>query len=108
VSTPRFAAERDELAANSAAMEIDMLNQLLGDLPGTLMQAQSSPVVARMKRLLLITLALWMSYFLVVNWFVHALNKIAVFGIPLGTCLAVQGAAIMFAVTLFRFARSAD
>ena len=47
-----------------------------------------------------------MSYFLVVNWFVHALNKIAVFGIPLGTCLAVQGAAIMFAVTLFRFARA--
>ena len=39
-----------------------------------------------------------MSYFLVVNWFVHALNKIAVLGIPLGTCLAVQGAAIMFAV----------
>jgi putative solute:sodium symporter small subunit len=87
-------------------MEIDMLNQLLGDLPGTLTQAQNSPTVARMKRLLLITLALWMSYFLVVNWFVHALNKIAVFGIPLGTCLAVQGAAIMFAVTLFRFARA--
>ena len=85
-----------------------MLNQLLGDLPGTLTQAQNSPTVARMKRLLLITLALWMSYFLVVNWFVHALNKIAVFGIPLCTCLAVQGAAIMFAVTLFRFARSAD
>lgn len=85
-----------------------MLNQLLGDLPQTLTQAQNSPTVARMKRLLLITLALWMSYFLVVNWFVHALNKIAVFGIPLGTCLAVQGAAIMFAMTLFRFARSAD
>ena len=72
----------------------------------TLTQAQNSPTVARMKRLLLITLALWMSYFLVVNWFVHALNKMAVFGIPLGTCLAVQGAAIMFVVTLFRFARA--
>ncbi len=83
-------------------------DQLLGDLPETLIQAQNSPYRRRMKRLLLITLALWMSYFLVVNWFVHALNKIAVFGIPLGTCLAVQGAAIMFAVTLFRFARSAD
>ena len=81
-------------------------DQLLGDLPETLTQAQNSPTVVRMKRLLLITLALWMSYFLVVNWFVHALNKIAVFGIPLGTCLAVQGAAIMFAVTLFRFARA--
>ena len=83
-----------------------MLNQLLGDLPGTLTQAQNSPYVLRMKRLLLITLTLWMSYFLVVNWFVHALNKIVVLGIPLGTCLAVQGAAIMFVVTLFRFARA--
>ena len=84
-----------------------MLNHLLhGELPEVLAQAQNSPTVVRMKRLLLITLALWMSYFLVVNWFVHALNKIAVFGIPLGTCLAVQGAAIMFAVTLFRFARA--
>ena len=28
-----------------AAMEIDMLNQLLGDLPETLTQAQNSPYV---------------------------------------------------------------
>ena len=51
-----------------------------------------------------------MTYFLLVNWFVHSLNKIAVpvLGIPLGTYLAVQGAAIVFAVALFRFARSAD
>ena len=37
----------------------------------------------------------------------HSLNKIAVpvLGIPLGTYLAVQGAAIVFAVALFRFAR---
>ena len=82
--------------------------QILGDLPATLTQAQNSPTLVRIKKLLLITLALWMSYFLVVSWFMHALNKIAVLGIPLGTCLAVQGAAIMFAVTLFRFARSAD
>src|ERR1044072_7831628 len=65
-----------------AAMEIDMLNQLLGDLPETLNQVQSSPYVVRMKRLLLITLALWMSYFLVVHWFLHPPNKIALFGIP--------------------------
>ena len=48
-----------------------------------------------------------MSYFLLVNWFVHSLNKIAVpVHRPLGTYLAVQGAAIVFAVTLFRFARA--
>ena len=51
-----------------------------------------------------------MTYFLLVNWFVHSLNKIAVpvIGIPLGTYLAVQGAAIVFAVALFRFARGTN
>ena len=85
-----------------------MLNQLLQGELHTLLDAQNSPAVARIKRLLLLMLAVWMSYFLVVSWFVHSLNKIAVFGIPHGTCLAIQGAAIMFAVTLFRFARIAD
>jgi len=86
-----------------------MLNQLLqDDLAQAIHNAQNSPYWARARKLLLVMLALWMSYFLLVNWFVHSLNKIAVFGIPLGTCLAVQGAAIVFAVTLFRFARSAE
>lgn len=85
-----------------------MLNQVLHGSVPRLLDAHNAPALARLKRLLLVLLAAWMSYFLVVNWFVHSLNKIAVFGIPLGTCLAVQGAAIMFAVTLFRFARSAD
>ncbi len=86
-----------------------MLNQILqDDLAQAIHNAQNSPYWARAKKLLLVMLALWMSYFLLVNWFVHSLNKIAVFGIPLGTCLAVQGAAIVFAVTLFRFARSAE
>ena len=53
-------------------------------------------------------LGLWMTYFLLVNWFVHSLNKIAVpvLGIPLGTYLTIQGAAIVFAVALFCFSRS--
>jgi len=88
-----------------------MLNQLLqGELPSLLIQAQSSPMVARLKKLLLVMLGLWMTYFLLVNWFGHSLNKIAVpvLGIPLGTYLAVQGAAIVFGVALFRFARSTD
>jgi len=87
-----------------------MLNQLLqGELPSLLVQAQNSPTVARMKKLLLVMLGIWMTYFLLVNWFVHSLNKIAVpvLEIPLGTYLAVQGAVIMFGVALFRFARSA-
>ncbi len=85
-----------------------MLNQLLqGELPSLLAQAQNSPTIARMKKQLLVLLGLWMTYFLLVNWFVHSLNKIAVpvLEIPLGTYLAVQGAAIVFGVALFRFAR---
>ena len=86
-----------------------MLNQLLhDDLVQAIVNAQNSPEWARLKKLLLIMLSLWLSYFLVVSWFVHSLNKIALFGAPLGTCLAVQGALVMFAVTLFRFSRTSE
>ena len=87
-----------------------MFSQMQGELPRFLIDAQNSPYYARAKKLLLVMLGLWMTYFLLVNWFVHKLNKIAVpvLDIPLGTYLAVQGAAIVFAVALFRFARSAD
>ena len=88
-----------------------MLNQLLHEnLAQTVLQAQNSPAWTRAKKLLGVMLGLWLAYFLLVNWFVHSLNKIAVplLGIPLGTYLAVQGAAIVFAVSLFRFARAAD
>lgn len=88
-----------------------MLSQLFqGELPQVLAEAQNSPYWARAKKLLLVMLALWMSYFLVINWFVHSLNKVAIpmLGIPLGYFLAAQGAAIVFAVSLFRFARSTD
>ena len=88
-----------------------MFSQMLqGELPQFLLEAQNSPYYARAKKLLLVMLGLWMTYFLLVNWFVHSLNKIAVpvIEIPLGTYLAIQGAAIVFAVALFRFARSTD
>jgi len=88
-----------------------MLNQLLhDDLAQALIEAQHSPAWARAKKLLGVMLGLWVAYFLVVNWFVHSLNKIPVpvLGIPLGTYLAFQGAAIVFAVALFRFARPVE
>ncbi len=87
-----------------------MFSQMQGELSQFLIDAQSSPYFTRAKKLLLVMLGLWMTYFLLVNWFVHKLNKIAVpvLDIPLGTYLTVQGAAIVFAVALFRFARSAD
>ena len=88
-----------------------MLNQLLqDDLAQALLGAQNSAYWARARKLLLVLLLLWLSYFLLVNWFVHSLNKIAVpvLEIPLGSYLAFQGAAIVFAITLFRLARSTD
>lgn len=88
-----------------------MLNQLLqDDLAQALLKVQHSPYWARAKKQLLLLLALWLSYFLLVNWFVHSLNKIAVpvLEIPLGSYLAFQGAAIVFAVALFRFARTTE
>ncbi|MEJ0075202.1 MAG: sodium/substrate symporter small subunit [Alphaproteobacteria bacterium] len=106
----RFAAERDE-PARIGREEIPMLNQLLhDDLAQALISAHNSTLWARAKKLLLAMLGVWLTYFLLVNWFVHSLNKIAVpvIGIPLGIYLAIQGAAIVFAVALFRFARSAD
>jgi putative solute:sodium symporter small subunit len=80
-----------------------MLNQLFQ----TEWQPLSQYQWTRVKRLLLVMLGLWMTYFLLVNAFVHSLNKIAipVLGIPLGYYLAVQGAAIVFAIALFRFAK---
>jgi putative solute:sodium symporter small subunit len=108
---PRIAAESDELARIGRAMETTMLNHLLqGELPTVFAQAQNSPNVLRTKRLLLTLLGFWMAYFLLVNWFVHSLNKIAlpVVGIPLGFFLAAQGAVIVFGIVLFRFARSTE
>jgi putative solute:sodium symporter small subunit len=108
-SPPRIAAESDE-PAYGRAMETKMLNQLLHELPKEFAQGHASPQVLRIKRLLLTLLGLWMAYFLLVNWFVHALNKIAlpVVGIPLGFFLAAQGAVVVFGIVLFRFARSAE
>jgi putative solute:sodium symporter small subunit len=90
------------------AMERSMNQLFAGGLQG-LIDAHNSAHFVRFKRLLLVLLGLWMSYFLLVNWFVHALNKVVVplLDVPLGTYLTVQGAAIVFAVALFRFARTA-
>jgi putative solute:sodium symporter small subunit len=80
---------------------------MLSQLFQTEWQPLAHPQWARAKRLVLVMLAVWMTYFLLVNAFVHSLNKIAVpiIGIPLGVYLAVQGAAIVFAIALFRLAK---
>jgi putative solute:sodium symporter small subunit len=82
----------------------------MSELSEFFVQLKGNEYYARAKKLLLVMLGLWMTYFLLVNFFVHKLNKFAVpvLDIPLGTYLAVQGAAVVFAVALFRFARNDD
>lgn len=82
-----------------------MLNQLFPAEWQALTAAQ--PHWARAKRLLLVMLGVWMTYFLLVSAFVHSLNKIAIplLDIPLGFYLAAQGAGILLAIMLFRLAK---
>jgi putative solute:sodium symporter small subunit len=61
----------------------------------------------RLKNLLLVTLAGWVSYFLGINLAIIKLNKIIVpvVNLPLGFYLAVQGSIVMFIILLFWFAK---
>jgi putative solute:sodium symporter small subunit len=63
---------------------------------------------ARTKHLMLVTLGLWISYFMVVHVFILQLNRITVpvIELPLGLYLAVQGSLIVFMVMLFWFGRN--
>jgi putative solute:sodium symporter small subunit len=106
---PRFAAESDEWPFWPRG-DTDAEPASPGDLAQACSTRSNSPTWARAKRLLLVMLGLWMSYF-PAGELVRALaqqDRRSGVGIPLGTYLAVQGAAIVFAVALFRFARSAD
>jgi len=61
----------------------------------------------RLKNLLLVTLAGWVSYFLGINLAIIKLNKIIVpvINMPLCFYLAVQGSIVMFVIFLFWFAK---
>ena len=56
-----------------------------------------------LKKVMLAALGAWIAYFLVINMFVRALNKIVipVLDMPLGFYLAIQGTAIVFGVALY-------
>ena len=62
---------------------------------------------ARTKHLMLVTLGLWISYFMVVHFFILKLNRITVpvIELPLGLYLAVQGSLVVFIVMLFWFGK---
>ena len=69
--------------------------------PGSLM------TWARTRTLMLVMLASWIGYFLVVHLYIASLNKVIVpiVGLPLGVYLPIQGALAVFAVALFSFRR---
>jgi len=76
-------------------------------LPAALI-AERQPAWSRTKNLMLAMLGLWISYFLVVHFFIVPLNRIIVpiLGVPLGVYLALQGALIVFVVMLFSFGKA--
>jgi putative solute:sodium symporter small subunit len=61
----------------------------------------------RLKNLIVTLLGLWIVYFAAVNMFARTLNKIDVplLGLPLGVYLVIQGAMIVFVVSLYSFTK---
>jgi putative solute:sodium symporter small subunit len=53
-------------------------------------------------------LGLWFFFSFFINFFVTSLNKIVIFGFPLGFYMAAQGSLIAFVVMLFWFAKAQD
>jgi len=60
------------------------------------------------QRLMFIYLGLWFFFGYVIHMFVNVLNKIVIFGFPLGFYMAAQGSLIAFVVMLFVFAKQQD
>ena len=61
----------------------------------------------RFKNLMMVLFGTWLVFFFVTNAFIKTLNKIVVpvLELPLGFYMPMQAAMIVFAVTLFWFAR---
>jgi putative solute:sodium symporter small subunit len=62
----------------------------------------------RTVRLMWIMLGLWAFFSFFIHFFVTSLNKIVIFGFPLGFYMAAQGSLIAFVVMLFWFAHAQD
>ena len=62
----------------------------------------------RFKNLMLVMFGAWLALFFVTSMFMKSLNKIVVplVDLPLGSYMPIQAAMIVFAVTLFWFARA--
>jgi putative solute:sodium symporter small subunit len=62
----------------------------------------------KFKKLMIVLFGAWLGLFFVTHTFMKSLNKIVVplLDLPLGSYMPVQAAMIVFAVTLFWFARA--
>ena len=63
---------------------------------------------AKTRALMWTILTIWLLFSFVIHFFAPALNKIVIFGFPLGFYMAAQGSLIAFVVMLFLFAKQQD
>lgn len=62
----------------------------------------------RTRNLMIVHMVIWFIFSFVVHWFAPQLNKVSMFGWPLGFYMAAQGSLIVFVVQLFVFAKQQD
>lgn len=62
----------------------------------------------RTRNLMIVHMVIWFIFSFVVHWFAPQLNKVSMFGWPLGFYMAAQGSLIVFVVQLFLFAKQQD
>lgn len=60
---------------------------------------------AKTKSLMWTVLALWFIFSFGIHFFVDGLNKIVIFGFPMGWYFAAQGSLIVFVIICFWFAK---
>ena len=60
---------------------------------------------AKTRALMWTVLTIWILASFVVHFFAPTLNKIVIFGFPLGFYMAAQGSLIVFVILIFWFAR---
>ena len=57
------------------------------------------------KRLMYTVLIIWFVFAFLIHAFVNVLNKVVIFGFPLGFWMAAQGSLIVFVVLIFWYAK---
>ena len=84
-------------------------SHILPDLTDTVRALERRYGVGGLRRGVLAMLAGWIGYFLVINMFARALNKVAVpvLDLPLGVVLAMQGTIVIFVIALVLVRRRA-